>query len=394
MSDPGKPLFDHLQYCIRCCMPETQEGLAFDEFGMCRACQSSEQKMHIDWVAREKLLRKTLEDAKAKAGDNYDCLVPISGGKDSTFQLYMLTRVYGMKPLAVTFNHNWYSETGWYNLINSIETFGVDHMMFTPSRQLVNRLAKRSISAIGDTCWHCHAGVGAYPLHIAVKFNIPLLIWGESIAESSGRASYDNPVRKFDREYFLKVSAKRDAHEMVCGDLSSKDLYPFKLPTAEECEAVGLHGIHLGDYIFWDDERQTEFVRDNFGWRETEIEGTYKGYKSAECIMPGMHDFTCFLKRGFGRASFHASVDVRAGLLTREEGFEMAKSYDTERPQAMDYYCEITGQTEQQVMDIMKAQRVEQLKDVELPIKKKNRENAEVIRPFAQRLVEKYRGKS
>ncbi|MDP3223365.1 MAG: N-acetyl sugar amidotransferase, partial [Rubrivivax sp.] len=197
-ADPaGKP-FAHLQYCVRCCIPQTQEGVIFDELGVCQACQSAEQKIHIDWTQREKVLRGLLDEAKAKAGNNYDCIIPISGGKDSTFQLHVLTQVYGMKPLAVTFSHNWFSETGWYNLQNSLEQFNVDHVMFTPNRQLVNKLAKHSLAGIGDACWHCHAGVGAFPLQAAVRFNIPLLIWGESIAESSGRASYLNPVRKFD----------------------------------------------------------------------------------------------------------------------------------------------------------------------------------------------------
>lgn len=387
----GKPLLDNVKYCIRCCMPETQEGIKFDEMGICQACQSSEQKIHIDWVKREKQLRLVLDEAKAKAGNNYDCIIPISGGKDSTFQLHVLVKVYGMKPLAVTFNHNWYSETGWYNLQNALQEFNVDHMMFTPNRDLVNRLAKRSLEGIGDACWHCHAGVGAFPLHIAAKFNIPLLVWGEPLAESSGRASYQCPVHKFDRDYFTKVSAKLKPEEMVCDYLSEKDLYPFNVPSIEEIEKAGVFGIHLGDYIFWDEERQTEFVRDTYGWKETEIEGTYKGYKSAECIMPGMHDFTCYLKRGYGRATFHTSLDVRNGLLTREEGFELAKKYDIERPEALDYFLKITGMSETEFYEKMKKHRVDKIKTADLPVKTKNRPNRENIKPFVQQLIDKKR---
>jgi len=131
--------FNNLQYCVRCCMPETQEGIMFDDMGVCQACQSSEHKIHINWAEREKDLRRILETAKAKAGNNYDCIIPISGGKDSTFQMHVLVNVYHMKPLAVTFNHNWYSKTGWYNLQNALEKFNVDHIMFTPNRALVNR---------------------------------------------------------------------------------------------------------------------------------------------------------------------------------------------------------------------------------------------------------------
>ena len=386
-----QPPFERLRYCTRCCMPETQEGITFDEMGICQACQSSEQKIHIDWTVRERELRRILDDAKAKAGKNYDCIVPISGGKDSTFQLHVLVKVYDMKPLAVTFSHNWYSETGWYNLQNSLEQFNVDHIMFTPNRSLVNRLARRSLGAIGDACWHCHAGVGAFPLQVAVRFNIPLLIWGESIAESSGRASYEAPVRKFDREYFTKVSAKKLPSEMVSDDITERDLTPFEVPSVEEIEEVGVFGIHLGDYIFWDDERQMEFVRDTYGWRETEIEGTYKRYKSAECIMPGVHDFTNYLKRGYGRGTFHASVDVRNGLLTQQEGFELARQHDATRPEALDYYLQITGMSETEFYESMRQHRMPQLGDADLPVNAKKRPNSERILPIAQQLIEKLR---
>jgi N-acetyl sugar amidotransferase len=387
-KDYGKPRLEGIQYCIRCCIPATQELVKFDEMGICQACQSSEQKIHIDWVEKGKELEKILNEAKANAGNNYDCIIPISGGKDSTFQLHVLTKIYGMKPLAVTFSHNWYSETGWYNLMNSLEKFNVDHIMFTPNRSLVNRIAKRSLEAIGDTCWHCHAGVGAFPLQVAVRFNIPLLIYGESIAESSGRSSYKNPLMEFNVDYFMKVSTKRNPKSMVCDYITEQDMKPFFFPSIEELEETGVRLMHLGDYIFWDDERQMEFVRDHYDWKETEVEGTYKGYKSAECIMPGMHDYTNYLKRGYGRATYQASVDVRNGLLTREEGFELSKKYDSEIPESLDYYLKITGMTKEEFYRMMMDKRLPELKDLELPVTIKTRKNKERIMPFPEQLVE------
>ena len=357
MTDFGKPLFNKMKYCVRCCMPATNEGMQFDELGICLACRSSEEKMHINWVERQKQLKEILEQYKAKAGDNYDCIIPISGGKDSFFQLHVLTKVYKMKPLAVTFSHNWFSKTGWRNLWHALEVFNVDHIMFTPNRGLVNRLAKQSIKGIGDPCWHCHCGVGTIPLQVAVKFKIPLLIWGESIAEHTGRATYFNPVRTFDRDYFIKVSAKLYPDEMVGDNISSKDIYPFQLPMLEEIEKLGVVGIHLGDFIFWDAERQVEFIKKEYGWKEDIVEGSYKNYKSVECIMEGMHSYTKFLKRGFGRGTDHASQDVRTGLLTREEGFELAKRYDTERPDVLDFLLKETGLTEDEFNKIMKEHR-------------------------------------
>jgi N-acetyl sugar amidotransferase len=375
-----------LQYCTRCIMPETQEGITFDEMGICMACQSSEQKMHINWQQRRGQLSDILAEAKSKAGDNYDCIIPISGGKDSFFQLHVLCREFGLKPLAVTFSHNWFSKTGYYNLQLALETFNIDHIQFTPNRSLVNKLAKKSIYKIGDACWHCHSGVGAFPLQVAVRYGVPLLVWGESIAEASGRASYEAPVRKFDREYFEKVSAKVPPAAMLGDGITEQDLNPFKLPTAEQCEAIGLQGIHLGDYIFWDDEKQMEFVRDHYGWKETEMEGTYKCYKSAECIMPGVHDFACYLKRGYGRASYQASLDVRNGLLTRNEGKLMAGLYDPERPHALDYFLEITGMSEDEFYKAVDAHRHAKLTE-RPPIVQKTRNHAECLVPYAQQIL-------
>ncbi len=385
-SEPVKGI----KYCTRCCVPETQEGVQFDEMGICLACISSEQKMHIDWVAREKQLRTILQKARAKAGNGYDCVLPISGGKDSFFQAHVLVKVYGLKPLAVTFNQNWVSETGFYNLQRCLEVFDLDHLQFTTARGVVNKLAKKSLEAIGDTCWHCHAGVGAFPLQVATRFKIPLLIWGESVAESSGRSTYGCPVTKYDRDYTTKVSTKLTAEQMTGEGLSAKDMNPFKLPSYEEIEETGVWGLHLGDYIFWDDERQMEWIREIYGWKETELEGAYKGYKSAECMMSGMHDFTLYLKRGFGRATMQASVDVRNGLLTREEAFKLIKNYDQERPHAMDYYLKITGLTEKEFYEVMRKKKLDILKDIELPVIPKERPNAETLVPFVDQIIEKH----
>jgi N-acetyl sugar amidotransferase len=341
----GKPAHKKLRYCTRCCMPETRADIKFDELGICNACTSHEEKMHIRWGEREEKLRNILEDAKKRTAGTYNCIVPISGGKDSTFQLHVLVNVYKMRVLTVTFNHNWYTKTGKYNLEKSLETFNVDNIMYTPNRALINKLAKSSLFKIGDPCWHCHSGVGAFPMLTAVKFKIPLLVWGDGPAEY-GTTSYFNPVIKYDKDYFTKVSAKFYAEEMVDEDISLADLAMFRLPSAEEVDSAHVRGIHLGDFMFWDDERQTEFVKRFYGWKEDNVEGTYKRYKSVECVMPGAHDYAKVIKRGFGRGTDHACQDVRAGLMTREEGFELAKKLDYKIPKkALNYYFKMTGLT-------------------------------------------------
>jgi len=358
MTTPLWP--DTLRYCVRCCQPETEEGITFDDRGVCSGCNSSEEKMHINWEDRERALRARLERYRELLKDRaWDCLLPISGGKDSFFQAYVLTRIYKMRPLAVTFSHNWFTPVGKRNLDRLLETFDVDHIMFTPKRTLVNRLARRSIDTIGDSCWHCHAGVGAFVLQAAVKFNVPLVVWGESAAEEGCRLSYYESTKQdiFNERYFTQTSAKLEADAMAGDDIDVRELEIFRHPTTEEYRAAGIDGFHLGDYVFWDEERQTEFLKREFGWEEDDVEGTYKRYKSVECAMPGLHDWTKFVKRGYGRATDHASRDVRAGLMTREEGFELIRNIDPTPPKVLAYFTEITGLTQAQIEERVKRLR-------------------------------------
>lgn len=350
--DPRKPMFSTLHYCTRCGMPSTERDASFDEMGTCVTCQSSEQKMYLDWTKREKALREILDRFRGKGKSGYDCIVPISGGKDSSYQLYLVKERYEMNPLAVTFSQNWHSEVGLKNLKRCLEVFDVDHMMFTPKRSLVNRCARRSLEMIGDACWHCHAGVGTFPLQAAVNWNIPLIIYGESSAELSASATYEDNI-EYDPNYFFKVSAIYYAEEFACDYLPRRELAPFEVPDTKDIEEVGVIGIHIGNYVFWDAERQMEFLRERYGWSEDTVEGTYKCYKSNECIMPGVHDYTKFLKRGYGRAADHTSQDIRAGLMTRAEAFELVREHDPKRPEILDYYLKITGYTEAEFLEIM-----------------------------------------
>jgi N-acetyl sugar amidotransferase len=377
-------------------MPETTEGITFDENGICRACTSSEQKMHINWEERRNDLNKILDQAKSEARLNkttYDCIVPISGGKDSVFQLHVLTKVYDLKVLAVTFSHNWYSKIGFYNLMNCLEEFNIDHIQMTPARSTVNMSARKSLKSIGDACWHCHSGVGAFPLQIAVNFKIPLLIWGESIAEMSGRASHFEPVLKFDRDYFIKVSAKVKVDDFVDNKEDRRTFSIFEPPSIKECEKAGVKGIHLGDFIFWDEERQTEFIKQEYNWIEDEVEGAYKGYKSVECIMPGVHDFTNYLKRGYGRSTVQASMDIRQGLMIRKDAKKIAENIDSIEPEVLNYYLDITGYSKDEFYRIMKEKRFEQLDKAIIQVKNSNNLKKNV-KPFVIDFIDDVRNEN
>ena len=178
--DKDKLLFENkLKYCTRCCQPETMEGIKFDELGICTSCRSSEEKMDINWKNKEIELKNIVDSYRTK--DYYDCLLPFSGGKDSTFQAHILKKKYKLNPLVVTHGNNWLSLTGRYNLENSLRKFNFDHLFFLPNRNLINKVAKKSSKVIGDACWHCHIGIQTFPMQTAVKWKIPCMIYGESI---------------------------------------------------------------------------------------------------------------------------------------------------------------------------------------------------------------------
>ncbi len=363
-----------IKRCIRCRIPSSQQFVGYDGFGICKACRSSEQKMRINWTEREKKLGEILEFYKSKSQNNYDCIVPISGGKDSAYQLYVIKKIYKMKPLAVTFSHNWYTKIGRENLKNLTDRLSIDLIEFTPNRSLVNSLARESIEKIGDSCWHCHMGVDAFPLHIAVKFKIPLLIFGESVAES-GKATYlDQPDYTLD--YFLKHSSIVTPDKMICENVTKKDLNLFNWPNLKDLENVGVKRIHLADFLYWDAERQTEFVRDFLGWKEADVEGTYKKYKSVECIMPGVHDYSKFLKRGFGRGTDFSSLDLRNGLMDLNEARNISFLYDSNKPKILEYFLKITKISENEFNKFIKKLRENNqnisIKNLEKYVKKRN----------------------
>jgi N-acetyl sugar amidotransferase len=346
----GKGFYDkEIAYCSRCCLPETMEGIELDHLGVCVPCRSSEDKMHINWEERKQLIENIFHSHKTE--DYYDCLLPMSGGKDSTYQAHILNKIIKVTPLAVTASQSWQSLEGRYNLENCLQKFDLDHIFFVKARNVVNKVAKKSLNVIGDACWHCHIATGVFPIQSALVWDLKLMCYGESLAESDGRDSYREKMKRQENTsvyYNLDVSARVKAEDMVDDKISEQEMYSWTYPPKDSLDQSKIQYIHIGDYFFWDEEKQVEFVKRNYEWMDFKVENTYKGYKSIECVMAGVHDYANFIKRGVGRATIQASEDVRRGLMTREEGFELTKKYDTQRPHALDYYLKITGLTEEE----------------------------------------------
>jgi hypothetical protein len=174
-----------MEYCARCLYPaNAKPTIIFDEEGVCSGCRYHESRAttEVDWDERRGIFEQLLDEARTTArqrGNHHDCIVPVSGGKDSHFQVWILKEKYGMNPLLVTFNHTFNAPAGVWNLQNLVEKSGCDLERFTAGPDSVRRISKYMLETVGDITWHYHAGIRTYPFQVAVALNIPLIVWGE-----------------------------------------------------------------------------------------------------------------------------------------------------------------------------------------------------------------------
>lgn len=353
-----------MRYCKRCVYPESSAlELTFDEKGVCSGCRMAEEKEKINWNARKEKLREILEKYRNKDGSNYDCIIPVSGGKDSHFQTYIIKEVYGLNPLLVTFNHEFNTAAGIRNLTNLVSKFGVDHIRFTLNPKLIKKLARVSLKKMGDMCWHCHAGIYTYPVQIAVKFKIPLILWGEhGFSDLYGMYSHYDQIemtRKCRTEWGMRGY---DAEDMVDEEegITLADLKCFVYPSDKEIEAAGVRGIYLSNFIPWNGKKQSELMIEKYDfepWSEQQ-DRTYNTYENVECHhCNGVHDYLRWLKFGYGRATDHVSQDIRLGRMTREEGIEIVEKYDHVRPKDLDMFLKFVGLTEEEFIGCINPMR-------------------------------------
>jgi len=344
-----------LKRCVKCIMPETQQGIEFDKEGVCAVCRQHEVKVKIDWEKKEKKLIKLIDQYRGKYA--YDCLIPFSGGKDSTFTAYILVKKYGIKPLLVSFDHGFLRPRTLENRVKTVKKLGVDILTFRPNWKVVKKLMLESLKRKGDFCWHCHTGVFAYPMQIAIKFNIPLVFWGEPSAEYTSYYSYEKPEEvdevRFNKLVNLGITAD-DMFKFLNGAVDIRDLAPFKYPPLKDLRAINYRSVCLGSYIPWNARKQAEIIRKELDWRWDVVEGIPKsyGYQKIECMLYGMRDYLLFIKKGFGRTAHLVSIDIRNSGLSREEGLKLAEKYDGKRPASMDWFLDILGITEKQFMNI------------------------------------------
>lgn len=351
-----------MKNCNKCLLPQTHETITYDEQGVCSICrQIDAKKTKIDWAQRKAWLSELV--GKYKNHGLYDCIVPFSGGKDSAFQLYFIVRELNLKPLVVRYDHWGFRPLVDENNENVFKTLGVDVLKFTPNWKLVKALMLEALKQTGDFCWHCHTGIYSHTAHIAVKYSIPLVFWGESPAEYTSYASLED-VQTLSREFFdnnisLGISANQ-MREYLDGKFDERDLYLFEYPPKTELDELGYMPVYLGNYIKWDTKKHVEIIKRELGWKGQEVEGIPPeyDYEKIECKWQGVRDYCKYIKRGYGRTSHLAAIDIRHDRLTTEQGRILIEKYDGKRPETLDRFLEILEISEDEFYEIMKRHEV------------------------------------
>ncbi len=329
----------HIRYCSNCLFPETKPDLSFNDEGVCSACTAAEQKdIGIDWAERAKQFHEIIDHYRLQDGQTgWDCIVPVSGGKDSTYQMYYMKEVCGLNPLGVCFETTSLTEIGQRN-IDNISKMGVDVIYFKKNYNAYRKMVIEGFKRLGDEMWPNHIGIFTIPVLVAVKFNIPLIIWGENSQQEYGGPSLESvQSRVLNRrwlEEFGGLLGNRIQDMVGVDGLTEKELSAYFYPSDEDINRVGVTGLFLGSYFFWDARKQLEIVKKHgFSVKEDgPVEGTYTNYENLDESMHGLHDYLKYVKYGFGRATDHAGIDIRNKRITREEGLNLVKKYDGKYP--------------------------------------------------------------
>ncbi len=351
-TPPRRP---DVRWCTRCVYPSIAVNTMLDDEGVCGACRLSEEfDRHAQpsfWEDRRRAFEQLVEDTRRRTretGADWDCIIPVSGGKDSWWQAHLMRKEYGLKPLLVTYHGNNYLPEGQVNLDRMRDALGVDHMVFGPSVDTLRALNLAAFRRMGDMNWHGHAGIKIVPVRLAVQLNVPLVVWGEITWTISGMFAPDDMV-----EYNRRTVFEHDLRGYTGEDFEGRDgiapgeLSWLRFPSDEAIDRVGVRGIYIGNYFPWKPNEHAMLMHETYGFEfaRQPFERTYRTMSNLDDMHEnGLHDWLKFVKFGYGRASDHASKDVRDGVMSREEAVEMVRRYDAVKPRRdLDRWLEYVG---------------------------------------------------
>jgi N-acetyl sugar amidotransferase len=315
-------------------MPETKPDLPMDAEGVCGACRSYERRKEVDWGKRKQELLAITERYRCRTGNNYDCVVPVSGGKDSHYQTIRMLEL-GLNPLCVTATTDKLSAIGRRNIEN-LKRQGVDYVEVSVNPVIRRRINRLALTQIGDISWPEHVAIFTIPIRIAVQFNVPLIVWGENSQNEYGgpaAAVEHNVLNRRWLEEFGGLLGLRVSDVVAQDGIEAKHLIQFTYPSDEELARVGVTGVFLGYYLPWDGLGNA-LVSQAHGFEtyHKAVEGSIVNYENLDNIQTGIHDYFKFLKYGFGRATDLACMHIRRGRLSRTDGLKLVKMHDGKFP--------------------------------------------------------------
>lgn len=359
-----------IKFCKKCVVSNQRPRITFNEEGVCSACQYAYEKHNIiDWDEREKKLKDLLDRYRSKDG-SYDCIVPGSGGKDSGYVAHQLKYVYGMHPLTITWAPFEYTDIGWKNYV-AFKDSGFDNLLSFPNGIMHRKLSRIAFELLGDA-WEPFAyGQKAYAFHIALKFKIPLIFYGESGEIEYGGSdknkdkSYETPEDW--KDFYYKGSGideliryGLDAGIFTKDEIKNNPFPLYRPPAPEELEKIGARMHWFSFYKKWVPQENYYYCTEHTGFQSNteHSEGTYSKYASLDDKQDGFHFFLAYIKFGIARATSDAAHEIRDGHITREEGVALVKRYDGAFPKKyFPWFLNYLNITEEEFWEIIEMYR-------------------------------------
>ena len=346
-----------MRYCTKCVMPDTRPGIKFDENGVCSGCQSYEHRKLVDWEARWKEFEQLCDKYRGMNGpDGYDCCIAISGGKDSHFQTYLMKEVMHMNPLLVTVDDNFkMTEAGKHNIQNISEAFGNDIISMKPNRAAYKKLMRYTFEKYGKPTYVFDRYIYTFPLHMAIKFNLPLLVYGENVSYEYGGAD-SKETYSARNQIFNGVACGIEKEELIQNvGVSAKDLNFFDAPSIDELNK--LDPIYISYFTQWSSFKNYEMAK-KFGFHDLTHEWTrthhVEQFDQVDSPAYLVHPWMKYPKFGHASATDYASRMVRYGLITRDEAVKMVNEHDSKLdPRTVREFCEFVGYTEREFWAIV-----------------------------------------
>lgn len=333
-----------IRYCMRCLTPNSRPRVVFDDSGVCNACLTADEKQVIDWDSRRREFEALTEQYR-RPDRPYDCIVPWSGGKDSSAIAHKLKFEFDLNPLLVTFSPLIPNEVGMHNREMMLQ-LGFDHLMVRPNQDVSRYLAHRFFVERGNPKVHWDAGVNVVPVQVAVNYDIPLIFYAEhGESEYGGRVLSEEHRKIRDFTEVLEHQVGDDPLNWVDDKVGERDLAPYVYPDLEKVEQTGVKAMYFAYFFRWSMFENYGYIKDKIDFHtapQGRTDGTFTDFDSLDDKIDDVYYYLQFIKFGFGRAVRDGSRLVQNGHITRERALELALKYDGEFPEthldsALDY---------------------------------------------------------